>query len=974
MADATRLKNRARREEQRHNWSRAIELYTRALQESESAGASVADLSLYNRIGDIYLRQGHGATAVEFYERAVARYREQELYTSAVALCHKVLRISGERVGMHLELARLHLETGLLAEARICYQRYASEMRARGSPEVALEAVEECVERTDDADCVTDLSLRLVEELGRAGAIPRLQGLLDRLSGNGRARSAVERELRRIEADGTVPAPADAEEAAIRLPRHSAAAKAMERIEADLAGETANLISVEAELADAEGRRRVADPNAAPTQPEPIVEPEPNVEAPEQLVAEATEGGPARWPEPEEWPAARTAVPRRESLELPASPACGGWPGEPLHRASRRHGAETSERPARFEGVPATRPFEPLSPDEREAWTAAGAAAAVVRKGCPVSAESSDPRSAATAGVPGRPRRTPIHLPSPVEPRLVLEPIHRLPGLCLSGGPMGPEAPLEAGPSASPPFRHPGKEPSDGVVDGAVVAALCAWQPIFNHRCEPPPRPISPGDSPVRIGGPTGTGRVSPDPSEREMRALSGVRPRAASSDVDGQEGCGGETSEGPSGPVPAPPEREPPVGGRPADRPPHPILAERREPAVAPGAVRAGPVMPRFEVLESGSTRESRSSVCPVELEAGEVAPAGPGAGHYERGMEHRAAGRVSEARAEFELALQSPRDFADAYNALRESGTLTPRPEEAPGGRAVEGRFTEISGSERAAAEPDEDFRHWMASAGADVLRTACEELERRGETRKARLVIERLLELNPDDDDARRALEVLGVSEPAQVANAAGVDESEPDEVDSGGPPHQAGGGARGVGAYVGAAVDAGTAGRHSPRSTPGDRSPRRSEPIMKDETGSFEEVVAELKSRLAENETALDTASRTRMGISLKEMGLLDDAIRELQLAVREPNAPVEAFELLGEAFIEKGQPRVAARFLSDALNRLTYADSELLGVLYQLGVAYQQVNDPDSAVDCYERIFSVDIDYRDVKERIIVCSR
>ncbi|MFQ5678671.1 MAG: hypothetical protein ACE5HP_04360, partial [Gemmatimonadota bacterium] len=138
--------------------------------------------------------------------------------------------------------------------------------------------------------------------------------------------------------------------------------------------------------------------------------------------------------------------------------------------------------------------------------------------------------------------------------------------------------------------------------------------------------------------------------------------------------------------------------------------------------------------------------------------------------------------------------------------------------------------------------------------------------------------------------------------------------------------------------------------------------------------FDVILAELKEQLAEGAAdEPDGSSRTEVGERLRDMGLLDDAIRELQAAVRSPDAPPRAFELLGEAFIEKGQARVAARLLREALERLSgQEERKLLGVLYQLGVAFQTVDDTSKALECYERIFSVDIDYRDVRERIEAC--
>ena len=181
MADINRLKNRARREEQRENWSRAIDLYMQALSASEKKGGSVGDLSLYNRIGDIHLRSGDQDQAVEFYERAIDLYAVQDLHSSAIALCNKVLRVLPSRVGIYRKLGRLQLTTGLLAEARVNFLRFATEI-SESDPAASLEALEEFAMETGDPEMVArfadelsrvespdDASARLRTRVGRTG-------------------------------------------------------------------------------------------------------------------------------------------------------------------------------------------------------------------------------------------------------------------------------------------------------------------------------------------------------------------------------------------------------------------------------------------------------------------------------------------------------------------------------------------------------------------------------------------------------------------------------------------------------------------------------------------------------------------------------------------------------------------------------------------------------------------------------------
>lgn len=143
--------------------------------------------------------------------------------------------------------------------------------------------------------------------------------------------------------------------------------------------------------------------------------------------------------------------------------------------------------------------------------------------------------------------------------------------------------------------------------------------------------------------------------------------------------------------------------------------------------------------------------------------------------------------------------------------------------------------------------------------------------------------------------------------------------------------------------------------------------------RDAAADFEQLLSEFRAELHERPQQSDSMTRTELGASLKEMGRLDDAIRELQAAVREPQAPAMAYELLGEAFLDKGQARVAMRLLEQALQGSAWDEREMLGVLYQLGVAFQELGEPTNALSCYERIFSVDIDYKDVQERILSCS-
>lgn len=133
--------------------------------------------------------------------------------------------------------------------------------------------------------------------------------------------------------------------------------------------------------------------------------------------------------------------------------------------------------------------------------------------------------------------------------------------------------------------------------------------------------------------------------------------------------------------------------------------------------------------------------------------------------------------------------------------------------------------------------------------------------------------------------------------------------------------------------------------------------------------FDEMLLGFRAQVEETSGKADPSAHVELGVALREMGFVEDAIREFQVAARAQEPSLQAFELLGACFMEQGLHSVAVRVLNRALRLPGYSDHDLLGVLYQLGIAYQQEDEVEQALDCFERVYSVDIDFRDVAERM-----
>src|SRR5688500_906565 len=70
MKQIAKLKDEARKYEQREEWDRAIQAYGEVLRLGEAGDGAELDLPLYNRVGDLYVRLGRSAEAVKYYEQA----------------------------------------------------------------------------------------------------------------------------------------------------------------------------------------------------------------------------------------------------------------------------------------------------------------------------------------------------------------------------------------------------------------------------------------------------------------------------------------------------------------------------------------------------------------------------------------------------------------------------------------------------------------------------------------------------------------------------------------------------------------------------------------------------------------------------------------------------------------------------------------------------------------------------------------
>jgi pilus assembly protein FimV len=136
--------------------------------------------------------------------------------------------------------------------------------------------------------------------------------------------------------------------------------------------------------------------------------------------------------------------------------------------------------------------------------------------------------------------------------------------------------------------------------------------------------------------------------------------------------------------------------------------------------------------------------------------------------------------------------------------------------------------------------------------------------------------------------------------------------------------------------------------------------------------FDEFRAELGEMGAEDE---DLETHYNLGIAFREMGLLEEAISEFQKVAKATDRgrpfryTMQCCTLLGLAFMEKGQPGVAAIWYDRALITPNLDPESVLALRYDLGVAQESAGEPVAALKSFSQVYAMNIDYRDVGERI-----
>ncbi len=851
MADLAKLKKKAAEFEAAKKLDKAIATYREILDLYDLGEEGEVDVALYNRVGDLLMRQGVTADAVTLYERAVDLYAEGGFFNNAIALCNKVLRTSPGRASVYYKLGKISAAKGFKGDAKQNFLEYADRMQKAGKKDEAFRALKEFAELCPDQD---DIRLMLADQLLKADrkdeALEQLSSLHDRFVASGQS----------AEAEATMERMRAIDPAAVPKTGHKSreAKSADDLIFIDLDAPTPRKSRLSVRMSDL----AVPPPPTPPPSAPPRQEPEP---AAEPLNV--------------------------EPLDL-----------EPVNfdsSSADEQGGEPDVGAPGLDGIEATAFDAPIPSADSGALLGLETTSLV-----PDAADETAPMT-----------------------------VGQFDALDLSEVHEAAAAPRE---SMGRDLALPGNLP---LIDTSTPPHSSAAIPLLDLSEEPgaaEPTPTLDIELPMLD---TGYAESGVETQMLDLAPGAAPAPRPSVDDL-GFIDLDAPTTETPAPDVDAPAE----FGDVDVELVETPPPTVRRTTAMAIPIFASSVEDLRGQVAKEPENWELRRQLAETMLDEGDrdsgLASLEEAMVGFERG------GRIHEARS-----------VADEIVRLNPASVRHHQ-------KRVEFAFRD-------------DDRPGLAQAYLDLA----DALFREGFADKAKAVYQRVLEISPDDVRAMAALEALAASTPSDPL---AVDHNATPSAPTAPPSHAGSGSGRRYTGVLDLIVD-------EPVATPGakddgeyvslgdwlreDEGPKSTRMVVEekepsgDENADFQDMLRKFKQGVAANVEEEDHESHYDLGVAYKEMGLLDEAIAEFQKALRGTAKRVRTYEALGQCFLEKGQLPVALTILQRAVHEPGAGDDQLVGVLYLLGYVSEGLKRPAEARGFYERVFAVDIQFRDIGDRL-----
>ncbi len=134
-------------------------------------------------------------------------------------------------------------------------------------------------------------------------------------------------------------------------------------------------------------------------------------------------------------------------------------------------------------------------------------------------------------------------------------------------------------------------------------------------------------------------------------------------------------------------------------------------------------------------------------------------------------------------------------------------------------------------------------------------------------------------------------------------------------------------------------------------------------------SLEDIVEGFRQGMAETLSDSDFDTHYNLGVAYQEMGLIDEAIGEFQLAAKDDRYLVDCSSLLASCFLGKDLPDLAIQWFVRGIESPAIDPESRLGLLYELASLLAATGERDAARERFLEIYGVNSNYRDVATKL-----
>ncbi len=134
-------------------------------------------------------------------------------------------------------------------------------------------------------------------------------------------------------------------------------------------------------------------------------------------------------------------------------------------------------------------------------------------------------------------------------------------------------------------------------------------------------------------------------------------------------------------------------------------------------------------------------------------------------------------------------------------------------------------------------------------------------------------------------------------------------------------------------------------------------------------SMDGLIAQFRREVFESIGEGDFHSRYDLGVAYKGMGLYQEAIEEFEIAAKDRELKLKAYEMIGSCFLELGKIEDAMRVLNEGLKIADRPRREYFGIHFLLATCYEEQKDIKKALRQYLKAYQIDKTVPDLARKL-----